>query len=42
MDTDEATNTDEVESANPLSFSKAIEMTMNILYTHENKEQKPT
>jgi len=37
----EATSTDEVESANSLSFSKAIE-TMNILYIHENKEQKQT
>ena len=33
-------NTD--ESTNPLSFSKAIEMITNILYTRENKEKEPT
>ena len=33
-------NTD--ESTNPLSFSKAIEMITNILYTCENKEKEPT
>jgi len=38
----EATSTDEVESANSLSFSKTIETITNILYIRENKEQKQT
>jgi len=38
----EATSTDEVESANSLFFSKAIETITNILYIRENKEQKQT
>ena len=35
-------NTDEIKSTNSLSFSKAIEMITNILYTRENKEKEPT
>src|SRR6185369_14505589 len=35
-------NTDEIKSTNSLSFSKAIEIITNILYTHENKEKEPT
>ena len=35
-------NTDEIKSTNSLSFSKAIEMITNILYTCENKEKEPT
>lgn len=37
-----ADSTDEVENANTLSFSKAIETITNILYIRENKEQKQT
>jgi hypothetical protein len=33
-------NTD--ESTNPLSFSKAIEMITNIIYTHENRDLEKT
>ena len=35
-------NTDEIESANSLSFSKAIEMITNIIYTHENRDLEKT
>ena len=35
-------NTDEIKSTNSLSFSKAIEMITNMLYTRENKEKEPT
>ena len=34
-------NTDEIKSTNSLSFSKAIEMITNMLYTRENKEKEP-
>jgi hypothetical protein len=35
-------NTDEIESANSLSFSKAIEMITNIIYTRENRDLEKT